>query len=110
MRASFKELDAAGLEQALKPFGQADSGLNRKYEGTGLGVPLAKALTELQGGRFAIASKSGAGTRVTITMPLVQEPVREIAVAAVPRRGRIRVRSTRVGSTPSAGTTWVVSA
>ena len=75
-------MDAAGLEQALKPFGQADSGLNRKYEGTGLGVPLAKALTELQGGRFAIASKPGAGTRVTITMPLAAEAEREIAVAA----------------------------
>ncbi len=75
-------MDAAGLEQALKPFGQADSGLNRKYEGTGLGVPLAKALTELQGGRFAIASKPGAGTRVTITMPLAVEAARDIAVAA----------------------------
>ncbi|MBL6938691.1 MAG: hypothetical protein ISS15_09855 [Alphaproteobacteria bacterium] len=75
-------MDAAGLEQALKPFGQADSGLNRKYEGTGLGVPLAKALTELQGGRFAIASKPGAGTRVTITMPLMREAVEPVAVAA----------------------------
>jgi len=75
-------MDAAGLEQALKPFGQADSGLNRKYEGTGLGVPLAKALTELQGGRFAISSKPGAGTRVTILMPLAQAGATEISVAA----------------------------
>jgi signal transduction histidine kinase len=76
-------MDAAGIEQALKPFGQADSGLNRKYEGTGLGVPLAKALTELQGGEFAIASKPGAGTRVTITVPLAVEAMREpLAVAA----------------------------
>jgi signal transduction histidine kinase len=75
-------MDAAGIEQALKPFGQVDSGLNRKYDGTGLGVPLAKALTELQGGRFAITSKPGAGTRVTITMPLSPPAKREIAVAA----------------------------
>jgi signal transduction histidine kinase len=75
-------MDAAGVEQALKPFGQVDSGLNRKYEGTGLGVPLAKSLTELQGGRFAITSKPGAGTRVTITMPLSPPAKHEIAVAA----------------------------
>jgi signal transduction histidine kinase/HAMP domain-containing protein len=55
---------------ALAPFGQVDSRLARRYEGTGLGLPLAKALAELHGGRLVIRSVRGKGTTVTITLPL----------------------------------------
>jgi signal transduction histidine kinase len=41
----------------------------RRYAGTGLGLPLAKRLVELMGGRFAIESALGKGTAVTITLP-----------------------------------------
>ncbi len=54
---------------ALAPFSQVDSALNRKFEGTGLGLPLAKALVELHQGRFEIRSQPGAGTAVTVTFP-----------------------------------------
>jgi len=54
---------------ALEPFGQVDGDLNRRYEGTGLGLPLSKTLVELHGGRLAIDSTPGEGTRVTITLP-----------------------------------------
>src|SRR5262249_30190082 len=47
---------------ALQPFRQVESALNRKHEGTGLGLPLAKALVELHGGRLVIDSASGEGT------------------------------------------------
>ncbi|HYM01679.1 MAG TPA: ATP-binding protein [Stellaceae bacterium] len=57
------------LETALRPFGQIDSGLARKYQGTGLGLPLAKAMVELHGGAFAITSAPGRGTTVTILLP-----------------------------------------
>jgi signal transduction histidine kinase len=62
-------MDAAGVEQALKPFGQVDSGLSRKFEGTGLGLPLAKSLVELHGGTLAIVSEQGAGTVVSVVLP-----------------------------------------
>jgi two-component system cell cycle sensor histidine kinase PleC len=62
-------MDAAGIEQALKPFGQVDSGLSRKFEGTGLGLPLAKSLVELHGGTLAIVSAQGAGTVVSVVLP-----------------------------------------
>lgn len=75
-------MDAAGIAQALRPFGQVDSGLNRKYEGTGLGVPLSKSLTELQGGTFHIASQPGAGTCVTILLPVPRAPRDIVSVAA----------------------------
>lgn len=57
------------IEVAMQFFGQVDGGLNRKYEGTGLGLPLAKKLTEMQGGVFSITSRRGTGTSVSFTIP-----------------------------------------
>ena len=55
---------------ALTPFGQVDNRLERRYEGTGLGLPLTKAFIELHGGRLSFESARGAGTRVTATFPV----------------------------------------
>ncbi len=49
---------------ALTEFGQIDTRLNRQHEGTGLGLPIAKALTERQGGSFMIRSEKNEGTDV----------------------------------------------
>jgi signal transduction histidine kinase len=57
------------IEHSFQSFGQVDSGLNRKYEGTGLGLPLTKKLMELHGGRIDIESELGKGTTVTLTFP-----------------------------------------
>jgi len=57
------------LPKALAAFEQVDSSLARKYEGTGLGLPLAKSLTELHGGTLEISSEPGVGTTVTVSMP-----------------------------------------
>lgn len=54
------------VQQALEPFGQADGGLNRKYEGTGLGLPLTKKLVELHNASIDIKSEVGKGTSVTL--------------------------------------------
>jgi PAS domain S-box-containing protein len=62
-------ISADDLSKVIEPFGQADSALNRKYPGTGLGLPLTKALTEMHGGRFELASDLGAGTTVTLRFP-----------------------------------------
>jgi len=59
----------ADLEKALSPFGQVDSSLARRYQGTGLGLPLSKAMVELHGGRLAIESRVGIGTTVSILLP-----------------------------------------
>jgi len=53
----------------LQPFRQADATLARRFEGAGLGLPIAHALTELHGGRLAIVSAEGRGTCVTIELP-----------------------------------------
>jgi signal transduction histidine kinase len=54
---------------ALAPFGQVDGSLTRKYEGVGLGLPLAKRLIELHDGLLEIDSTLGQGTTVTIRLP-----------------------------------------
>ncbi len=59
----------ADIAKVLSPFGQVDSNLSRRYDGTGLGLPLSKALVELHGGRLSIDSKVGVGTTVTVTLP-----------------------------------------
>ncbi len=55
--------------KVLLPFGQADSGLARRFEGTGLGLPLAKAMMELHSGRLDLDSEIDRGTTVTLRFP-----------------------------------------
>ncbi len=57
------------IPKALSPFQQIDSALNRKYEGTGLGLPLTKSLVELHGGSLDLQSRVGVGTTVTARFP-----------------------------------------
>jgi two-component system cell cycle sensor histidine kinase PleC len=60
----------ADIPRAFTPFQQIDSGPYRRFGGTGLGLPLAKRYVEQQGGSFTLESKPGAGTVVTIRIPL----------------------------------------
>jgi signal transduction histidine kinase len=62
-------MDPEDVEIAFQPFGQVDNRLERRYEGTGLGLPLTKALVDLHKGSIAIDSARGKGTRVTVYFP-----------------------------------------
>lgn len=66
----------AEVDVAMRPFGQVDSGFNRRHEGTGLGLPIAYALARLHGGNLAIQSEKGRGTRVTVILPGIHSQVR----------------------------------
>jgi signal transduction histidine kinase len=57
------------LDRVLKPFEQVDSSLSRQHQGTGLGLPLVKAIIEMHGGRLRLESRLGEGTRVTVIFP-----------------------------------------
>jgi two-component system cell cycle sensor histidine kinase PleC len=60
---------AKDISRAMSPFGQVDSALSRKYEGTGLGLPLTKKFVEVMGGKFTITSEVGKGTTITFSLP-----------------------------------------
>ncbi|NDB83271.1 MAG: sensor histidine kinase [Alphaproteobacteria bacterium] len=60
-------LEEQDIPKALSTFGQVDNKLNRKFEGTGLGLPLTKKLVELMEGEFEIKSVPQKGTTVTLT-------------------------------------------
>ena len=59
----------ADIPIALERFGQIDNGLDRRFDGTGLGLPLAKLLMEIHGGRLDLVSEIGRGTSVTMFFP-----------------------------------------
>ncbi|BAE51900.1 sensor histidine kinase [Paramagnetospirillum magneticum] len=62
-------MSEADIAIALSPFGQVDTGLDRRFEGAGLGLPLAKSLAELHGGSLEIISTPGEGTTVSVYFP-----------------------------------------
>ena len=62
-------IEPDNISTALEPFSQVDSTLARKYEGTGLGLPITKALAKLHDGTLEIESEVGVGTRVIIHLP-----------------------------------------
>jgi PAS domain S-box-containing protein len=65
-----------------EPFLQLDGRLSRKYEGTGLGLVIAKRLVELHGGELKVQSVLGVGTTVTATLPAARVVGRAVKLAA----------------------------
>lgn len=57
------------LSTAIETYGQVEPSDGLRVEGTGLGLPLAKALAELHGGELKIESSAGKGTTVTVILP-----------------------------------------
>lgn len=57
------------IKLALTPFGQSDNALTRKHSGTGLGLPLAKAMMDMHGGRLLVRSTAGVGTTIMLIFP-----------------------------------------
>ena len=62
-------IDRNDIATVMSPFGQVDSSLAREHEGTGLGLPLVRAMIELHGGTLTLDSEVDHGTTVTIRFP-----------------------------------------
>src|SRR6202140_3343055 len=85
-----------GLTHLFTPFSQIDSGLARKFEGTGLGLAMVKLLAELHGGAVAVENAVGDGSCFTVwcsfpapeeVAPAIKGPVAP-AIEALPVEGR----------------------
>ena len=74
-------MTARAMESLFKPFSQVDSGLSRKFEGTGLGLALVKLLADLHGGAVAVESADGKGSCFTVWVPVraPEESARAVA-------------------------------
>ncbi len=62
-------MSAGDIKVALSPFGQVDSTLSRRHQGTGLGLPITHSLIRLHDGELLIDSKPGKGTTMTAIFP-----------------------------------------
>jgi two-component system cell cycle sensor histidine kinase PleC len=62
-------MSEADIKVALTPFGQIDSKIARKHQGTGLGLPLAKSLLDLHDGKLLIESEPNKGTTLIALFP-----------------------------------------
>ena len=67
---------------ALQPFGQVDSKLAQKHQGTGLGFPICESLMRLHGGALRLQSVPGRGTTTTASFPR-ERAVRELGPAGI---------------------------
>jgi signal transduction histidine kinase len=71
----------------FQPFVQLDSGLARKYEGTGLGLALVKQMVDLHGGVVTLSSEPGQGSEFTVWLPHLEAGVPASGIAVSGRAG-----------------------
>jgi two-component system cell cycle sensor histidine kinase PleC len=65
----------SALPKLGRPFEQVENDLTRTYKGSGLGLSIARSLSELQGGNLRIRSQEGSGTVVLVHLPRMAAPV-----------------------------------
>ena len=72
-------MQAEAIERAFAPFVQLDDDLSRQFDGSGLGLPLARLLTELHGGSIRLESAPGVGTIATLSLPAYPAVTRDVS-------------------------------
>lgn len=84
-------VEPAMIPRLFQPFSQADTTLNRRLGGLGLGLALVKGLVETHGGTVDVSSGGkGAGTELVVRLPLAAPPASpEVASPAAPSQPRL---------------------
>jgi signal transduction histidine kinase len=77
-------IEESKIDSIFEPFHQADNSTQRAYSGLGLGLTVARRMTELVGGKLEVSSKRQVGTRVTMSFP--SQPGGGIQVSAEQRK------------------------
>jgi len=67
-------MDPAQTETLFEPFRQESEGMGREYEGTGLGLAVAKEAVEQMDGAIEVETEKGVGSRFTVRLPRVDAP------------------------------------
>lgn len=84
------------LERIGEPFFQAQDGLTRGYEGTGLGLSIVKGLVDLHNGTLRAMSEIGAGTTVTVLLPINGPAINNEETATVTHLVREPARAPKI--------------
>ena len=74
-------VDPGDHARVFEPFTQVDSGLDRRYVGSGLGLTLADRFVALHGGRIELVSSLGTGSRFSVVLPIAGPAALDAAVA-----------------------------
>ncbi len=88
-------ISSASMQHLFEAFSQIDSGLARRFEGTGLGLAMVKQLAALHDGTVALASAEGEGANFTVWLPLQRSPEAGEVDQGLPREAPMK-RSDRV--------------
>jgi PAS domain S-box-containing protein len=91
-------ISPAGMDQLFQPFSQVDSGLSRKFQGTGLGLAMVKSLADLHGGAVAVDSVEGEGSCFTVWLPFRATTDEQIA----PTKPKLARRTEVLADRPTA--------
>lgn len=76
-------MSAEAVKRIGEAFFQADDSLARGYEGTGFGLSIVKGLVDLHQGELHAASTPGAGTTITVLLPLNGPAIQSVETGAV---------------------------
>ncbi|MBZ0285688.1 MAG: GAF domain-containing protein [Anaerolineae bacterium] len=86
----------------FEAFQQIDSSLTRTVGGTGLGLPIAKSLIEMQGGRMLVSSEVNVGSTFSIVIPMEPTPptISDTTLGAIPEQPKRKSLKKKTGPLP----------